>query len=50
MADVQITVGLRREAGDDPRITFFRDVPGDDVADKIGRYRGAGVRVVGGHG
>ena len=51
VADVQIAVGLRREARDDPRIAMLRDMLRDDVADEIaGRgSRGAGVRILDGH-
>ena len=41
VADVKITVRLRRKAGVNLRIFFFDDVLGDDVADEIGG-RGCG--------
>ena len=40
VADVEVAVGLRRKAGVDAGILFFRDVCGDDVADKIGGAAG----------
>jgi len=49
VADVQIAVGLRRKARDDPRIAFFRDVLRDDVADEIAGLGRAGVLILNDH-
>jgi hypothetical protein len=35
MADVEIAVGLRREAGDHPRHAAGGEIRSDDVADEV---------------
>jgi hypothetical protein len=48
VADVQVAVGLGREAGDDLGVAFLRDVARDDVTDEVtGGGRGCGG--LGGH-
>ena len=44
MADVQVAVGLGREAGVDLRVFLLGDVGGDNVADEIGGS-GAALRL-----
>ena len=48
MADVQVAVGLGREAGDDAVVAPFAQVGGDDVADEVAALGGRGK--LGAHG
>ena len=51
VADVQVAVGLGREARDDLRVALFRDILRDDVADEVaGRGRGGVIFLISGVG